>query len=103
MDDNKLSVFTGNLLTEGQQEFEFKKMCLNCTFAKKDNDGKLVCGNNENMQKAMEKVYEAIKQVNGYTVTNMVVEPVPLKKPVNKCGLWELSDEVIDQLKSLFV
>lgn len=82
---------------------QFKKMCINCAFVKTNAEGALVCGNETNMENALANVREAIKNVNGYSITKMEVEPIALKNPTKKCGLWALSDEVVEYLKTLFV
>lgn len=102
MDVQNLSKLTGEELNEGKESFVFRKMCLNCKFVKENKDGELICGNQDNMQLAMTPVYEALKQVNGYSVTTLEVEPIPLKKPTNRCGMWGLNDEVVEYMKNLF-
>ena len=95
--------FTGNPLPEGSKELDLRKMCLNCSFLKENEKGELVCSNQDNMKAAMEPVYDALNKVNGYNLVTLEVEPVPLKKPTNRCGNWALSDEVIEYMKGLFV
>lgn len=103
MTTENLSKLTGEELQDGKEVISFNKMCLNCAFITKNKDGELVCGNEANMQAAMEPVYEALKKVNGYNVSNLEVVPVALKQPTKKCGRWELSTEVLDYMKTLFV
>lgn len=94
--------FCGEPLTDGHKH-EFKKMCLNCEWLKTNDNGEQVCRNETNMHNALEKMYETLRSINGYNVTKIEVEPVPLKKPTNKCGQWELSKEVLEELVNLFV
>ena len=98
-----LSKLTGELLEDGKKDFDLRKMCLNCSFLQKNKDGEFVCRNEDNMKLAMEPVYEAIKKVNAYNVVSLEVEPVPLKKPTNRCGNWNLSDDIVEYMKTLFV
>lgn len=92
----------GEPLSDGHKH-EFKKMCLNCSWLKTNNKEEQVCSNPTNMNNALEKMHEALKGINGYNVTKLEVEPVPLKKPTNKCGQWELDLEVANSLINLFV
>ena len=59
-----------------------KKMCLNCAHCQINDDGDLVCKNEENLSDAVEKAKEAIEGINGYKfVGELKMEPIPLKKP----------------------
>lgn len=84
---------------------EFRRMCLNCKSIRTNSEGAQVCGNEENMQAALKPVLDAIQDVKGYQidVSQIAVTPIPLKRPTNACSKWELSDEVIEYLKTLFV
>lgn len=91
--------------TEGgacPNEHAFKKMCVNCAHSKEE-DEQYFCHNEENMNNALQKVNEAIKNagVEAYKV-EVSLQPVALKKPTLKCGKWELSDDVLAEVKGLF-
>ena len=88
---------------------EFKKMCINCAFigetAADDVSEKksLVCMNEENRKEALNKMLKILEENGGgYTVKNLEIEPVPLKKPTLKCGKWCLSEEVKEEVLALF-
>lgn len=100
--EETVSRLTGLPLQDGCKDFNPVKMCLNCSFLQKNKDGQLVCGNRENMDASMERVYKAIEEVNGYTVTDLKVEPKPLKKATSRCSKWQISDEIIEYIKNLF-
>ena len=81
----------------------FKKMCLNCTSCDKNEEGKLVCKNETNLKSAFDKIMEAVKgAAQSYTVKNLEIAPLPLKTPVNKCGLWELNPEIVTEITESF-
>lgn len=98
-------IFCGEKLDENGaccNNHEFKKMCLNCTFCT-STEGSLYCGNDENKEAALNKMLELIKKESGgYSVKNLEIEPVALKKPTLKCGKWELSEQVLNKIKALF-
>ena len=103
METENLSRLTGEVLEGNKEQISFKQMCLNCKWMVKNENGELICGNQENMAIAMEPVYEALKKVSGYDVTKLEVTPVPLKKPTSRCGRWLLSEEIAEFVKTLFV
>jgi hypothetical protein len=47
----------------------------------------LYCVNEENMNDTIAKMKE---QLGGYTIKNLELNPLPLKKPVMKCNRWSL-------------
>lgn len=100
----KYCKFCGSVTEEGAcpNEHSFKKMCVNCAHSK-ENEEQYFCHNEENMNNALQKVQEAIKNagVDAYKV-EVTLQPVALKKPTLKCGKWELSDEVLEEVKALF-
>jgi len=77
-------------------------MCVNCAHSKEE-DEQYFCHNEENMNNALQKVNEAIKNagVEAYKV-EVSLQPVALKKPTLKCGKWELSEDVLAEVKGLF-
>ena len=80
-----------------------KKMCLNCAHCQINDDGDLVCKNEENLSDAVEKAKEAIEGINGYKfVGELKMEPIPLKKPTTKCKRWELSEEMLKKFAESF-
>jgi len=99
---DKLCVFCGEPLNEDgvcENIHSFKKMCLNCQFC----DG-MYCQNEDNKQKALEKMLETLKKESGgYSVKTLEIEPLPLKKPALKCSNWALSENIRVQLPALFV
>lgn len=81
----------------------FKKMCLNCTSCGKNEDNELVCKNEANLKSAFDKIMAAVQGASqAYSVKNLEIAPLPLKKPTNKCGLWELNNEVLNELIGAF-
>ena len=91
--------------TEGgvcPNEHAFKKMCVNCAH-RTEKDEQYFCNNEENMNNALQKVNEAIKNagVEAYKV-EVSLQPVALKKPTLKCGKWELAEDVLNEVKELF-
>ena len=74
------------------QAIHFKPMCLNCVDCGTDpNDPEVVrCFNEENRKKAEESVKAQVAALGdiGYEVT-IDVDPLPLKKPCNKCKRWK--------------
>lgn len=92
-------VLCGEPLTEGKcaNEHTFKKMCLNCKFM----DDEMHCVNENNMQMMINKVKEVLG--NSYTVDDIKLSPTILKEPTKKCKNWELSENVVEYLKTLFV
>ena len=105
MAENKCNLCGTELNEEGKcpNNHTFKKMCLNCAFLKRENDA-LLCGNDENACGMLDKIRDAANKVcNGYEITGIDIKPLPLKKPELKCGKWELSEEVKNQVLTLFV
>ena len=103
---SELCKFCGEPLNEEglcPNEHVFKKMCLNCTSCGKNEDGELVCKNEANLKSAFDKIMAAVKDAaQAYSVKNLEIAPLPLKKPTNKCGLWELSADVITEIAGMF-
>lgn len=88
---------------------EFKKMCINCEFCvnngamNDDGEAILVCDNAENKAAAIQKMMDLLnKEKNGYSVTKLEVEPVPLKKVTLKCPKWALTNSIKHELPELF-
>ena len=101
----KYCKFCGNELNEAgccTNEHFFKKMCVNCAYSKEESEQHF-CHNQENMQNALQKVQEAIKNagVDAYQV-EVTLHPVALKKPTLKCPKWELAEDVLLELKERF-
>lgn len=100
----KYCKFCGSVTEEGvcPNVHAFKKMCVNCAHSKEDGE-QYFCHNEENMNNALQKVQEAIKNagVDAYKV-DFTIQPVALKKPTLKCGKWELSDDVLEEVKAMF-
>lgn len=97
--------FCGEPLQEGvcRNKHTYKKMCLNCEYCGKNEDGELVCKNEENLKSAFDKIMAAVSGVTqSYSVKNLVIEPIPLKKPTAKCGSWRLSDAVLTEILDMF-
>ena len=101
-----LCKFCGEELKDNKcpKEHIFKKMCLNCQFAIKDEAGEvLFCTNKENLESIKNKMLKVANEVSeSYGVANIDVKPLPLKKPTRKCGLWSLSEDVKKELINLF-
>lgn len=81
----------------------YKKMCLNCEYCGKNEKSELVCKNEDNFKAAFDKIMAAVSGVTqSYSVKNLVIEPIPLKKPTAKCGSWKLSDVVLAEIEESF-
>jgi hypothetical protein len=100
-----LCVFCGEKLNEGMspiEHHEFKKMCLNCTCCKLE-DENYFCENEDNKTTVLNKMKEAASAVTeSYKLVNMDIAPLPLKKPTSKCKHWQLNDDVRSKLEELF-
>ena len=101
----KYCKFCGKELNEAgccANEHFFKKMCVNCAHRTEMND-QYFCNSEENMQNALQKVQEAIKNagVEAYKV-EFTLQPVALKKPTLKCPKWELGEDVLLELRERF-
>ena len=103
--------FCGEKLNEEGQcpnNHEFKKMCLNCAFCaevEEAESGKsyFICSNEENKETAKEKMLKLLEEnKGGYSVTNLEIAPLPIKRPELKCSKWELNDVVKDEVLGLF-
>ena len=104
--------FCGEPLNEGGKcpnNHAFKKMCMNCAHLGAIEDAEtgkasLVCMNEENKKAALEKMLKLLEgSKSGYAVKTLEIEPVPLKKPELKCGKWELSPVVREEVLDMFV
>lgn len=95
---NKIDIVTGLPIGEdGKIPVEGKKMCINCSFCKNGT----TCTNEENMNRAKEKVLAAVP--GGYEITNLELKPLPLKDPTKKCINWSLDNELINEwIKKIF-
>lgn len=87
-----------------QNDHKFKKMCINCQFVRENEDGSMVCVNEENLNAVKEKMLSAASGVtDSYAVVKFEIEAQPLKNPVKKCGKWVLNDETKEKVLNLFV
>ena len=96
-----ICVFCGAPLVDGKCEHDhsIKKMCVNCKFADKNEDGSYTCNNEKNLTTTKNKMLEAIKGVSeSYAVTEFEIKPLPLKKPTLKCKEWTLDENILEQL-----
>jgi hypothetical protein len=85
-------------LVEGKcpnAEIHLKPMCLNCYFGYVNEDGKLVCGNEDNKKKMIEKMVAAMGDSYELDINSVVLKPLPIKDCTKKCKQWVLSDNVI--------
>lgn len=92
-------------LIEGQKcknVHDLKKMCINCQFCKKTEDGDFICTNEENMTETREKMYNALMQVSSAYQVDLKLSPLPLKKPLCKCNRWNLHEDVLKEVIDLF-
>ena len=80
----------GAELVEGKcpnDAIHLRPMCLNC----KDccsSDGMLVCENDTNKQKTIEKMLAAVGDSYAVDVNTIVLKPLPLKDATKKCKQW---------------
>lgn len=99
-------ILCGTPLVDGKctVDHSFKKMCLNCSFCKENEEGKKTCVNEDNLKVAYDKIMAAAAEASAsYAVKNLEIAPVPLKKVFSKCSHWTLSDEALEAVKNLFV
>jgi len=90
--ENKVDIVTGLPIGEdGKLPVEGKKMCVNCIFC----ENGTTCTNEDNMNRAREKVLAAVP--GGYEITNLELKPLPLKDATKKCGNWSLDKELVNQ------
>lgn len=102
----ELCKFCGQELVDGMcpSGHSFKKMCLNCEFLSKNENGELVCANEENRSREMKAILEAASGVTKmYQVESVEISPIPLKKPTAKCGQWKLDESVLEEIRNMFV
>ena len=105
---NNYCKLCGGVLTDGQCEnaenHKFKRMCVNCNCVSTDENGNYVCMNEKNQKDAEDKVNAAIESagIKNYNIS-VTLQPVPLKKPTLKCKEWTLSNEIKENIESLFV
>ena len=83
-------------------DHSFKKMCLNCQDVSDKGEGTYLCTNADNLNAALEKMKAAAEKIGGYSIENIEIKPLPLKKPTCKCGNWALSSDVRNSLEELF-
>lgn len=82
---------------------KFKKMCINCEFSVKNEDGTYTCNNEDNLKATKEKMIEAAKAISSsYEIKDFEIAPLPLKKPLLKCKSWNLSPYVWEVLMNSF-
>ena len=82
---------------------EFNKMCLNCECCSIQEEG-MVCTNEDNLNDAVAKITENINEGKfGYSVANIELKPLPLKKPTKNCKRWRLDSSIKAELENLFV
>ena len=90
--ENKVDIVTGLPIGEdGKLPVEGKKMCINCIFC----ENGTTCTNEDNMNRAREKVLAAVP--GGYEITNLELKPLPLKDATKKCSNWSLDKELVNQ------
>lgn len=98
--EEKFCLFCGSPLDEKGAcpvDHAFKKMCLNCEFFSHN-----TCINSKNLENAKAKILEKAKEVSGYGVVDITIEPLPIKKPTLKCGNWSLDEKVKNNIVELF-
>ena len=104
-------ILCGEVLDDGIltfQHHQFKKMCLNCAYAEHtvpgDTASDLICKNEDNKKLFIEKMKEAANAITeSYSVDNIEISPLPIKKPTRKCKQWVLNENVKNSLVDLFV
>ena len=94
-------LFCGTDLIDGKcPNFEqhLNKMCLNCASCgfetSEDGTEKYLCMNETNMNKALEKMKDALV---GYEIEDIKIKPLPLKDYTKKCKLWALNGVKISE------
>lgn len=105
----------GAPLAEGKcpTEHSFKKMCINCAFCSLTENGEVLCVNEDNRKIVIDRMLKAAGDAStSYVMQDMesvkaammaTVKPIPLSKPLSHCPKWGLSDEVLEEVKNLFV
>ena len=73
-----------------------KPMCLNCFYCGGRGTDVLFCNNDDNKQDALEKIKLAVP--SGYELTNIELQPLPLKDCTKKCKRWLFSTSVVGDL-----
>lgn len=85
-------------LVEGKcpnAEIHLKPMCLNCNYSYENEEGKLVCGNEENEKKMIDKMVAALG--DSYTLeSTIMLKPLPIKDCTKKCKQYAVSRDVVD-------
>mgnify|MGYP002520957762 CR=1 FL=1 len=102
---DKYCKFCGEELKDGvcANDHKFKKMCVNCSFMKENEDGGMVCTNEDNLNAIKEKMMSAASGVtDSYAIVKFEIEAQPLKQPTKKCGKWSLSEDVKEEMFKLF-
>lgn len=80
-----------------------KKMCVNCQHCTEDENGNLVCSNENNLKTVKEKMLEAAKAAStSYEIVDFNIKPLPLKKPTICCGNWVINTALIDEFVESF-
>ena len=98
---NNLCTLCGETLVEGKcpTNHGIKKMCLNCADCDNNDGGELVCTNETHKKDAIEKAKAAL---NGFSLKNIEIDPLPLKNPSKTCKLWAMDEDVVNnELKNL--
>jgi hypothetical protein len=94
-------VFCGEELIGGicpNKEQHIKPMCLNCEYCKRE-DGKYYCINEDNKLDAIQKIKTSFD--GGYVITNVELQPLPLKEPSRKCKRYYLNcDRIVNTLRN---
>lgn len=87
-------------------DHQIKKMCLNCVSClnnEQDSEEMSIgryCVNEENMNDTIKKMSE---QLGGYTIKNIELNPLPLKKPTVKCPRWTMNEVTVEEtIKTIF-
>lgn len=81
--------YTKSILTGGEVNEAFKKMCLNCRWYNRV-DG--TCTNQDNLNAMVNKLKQA---VSGYEIEDIKLKPIPLKDDTKKCQRHETDTESV--------
>ena len=75
-----------------------RPMCLNCFYCGNRIEAPY-CNNEENRQQALEKIKLAVP--SGYELTNIELQPLPLKDCTKKCKKWELNLNIFSDIQTM--
>jgi len=110
---DKVCILCGNPLGEDGKcsvDHQIRRMCVNCKSCGSVTDAegveKRACQSQVNMGNARKKALETLKtSLQGYELSSMPeleLKPLPLKNALSKCSQWELSDEIRNNIESIF-